>query len=80
MIHAHMPQPNRLRLIGGTDEERELHGRALAEHFGCEVAFYASDFKRADMTFAAAMAQMCAAQAPLAEEAVRGMDSMAGLL
>ena len=75
MIHATLPRPTRVRLTGGTSEERDLHGPALAQHFGCEVAFYAAGYAEADMTFSQAMSLMCAAQAPLAEEAVRWMDS-----
>jgi hypothetical protein len=80
MIHVPLPQAPRVRITGGTTEERELHGRALAEHFDCEVAFYPADYAHVDMTFAEAMAQMEAAHEPLARAAVEGMDSMLGAL
>jgi hypothetical protein len=73
MIHASIPQRTRVRLTGGTAEERDLHGSALAEHFGCDVGFYPADYAHVDMTFAEAMAQMHAAHEPLARAAVEGM-------
>lgn len=80
MIRVPLPQAPRIRLTGGTTEERDLHGSALAEHFGCDVGFYPADYAHVDMTFAEAMAQMHAAHAPLAHAAVEGMDSMLGVL
>ena len=80
MIHASIPQRTRVRLTGGTTEERDLHGPALAEHFGCDVGFYPADYAHVDMTFDEAMAQMHAAHEPLARAAVEGMDSMMGVL
>lgn len=80
MITIDMRQP--VILVGGTDEEHALHGKAVCAYLKHPIQYAAA--APTDGTrwahFSTALAQMNAAQASVAEELCRGMDSMAGLL
>ena len=63
-------------LAGGTDEEWRLHGRAIAGHLKSIVKHDDSS----ERLFYDALAEMQTAQALIAEELCRGMDSAWGPL
>lgn len=73
--------PNSKLVLGGTEEERMLHDKALCQHYGKPVQWVdAEDGARFHVTFAEAMASMHAEHSAITAKMYQGADSMWGVL
>lgn len=79
MITVDLSSPK--KILGGTEEEHLLHGKALCQHYGKPVQWVnAEDGARFHVTFAEAMTSMHAEHSAITAKMYQGADSMWGVL